>query len=131
MKLKTAGELSEILQTVLFCPEDLALIKAGAAERRTFLDRAICQLRPRYAEALSQYQKLLDHKTRILRDWEKNPSLLEVLEDFNEAMARAGALVIHYRAHFIRKLAEKAQVIQREFSGGGRSWPCPTRRCGR
>ena len=119
VKLKTAGELSEILQTVLFCPEDLALIKAGAAERRTFLDRAICQLRPRYAEALSQYQKLLDHKTRILRDWEKNPSLLEVLEDFNEAMARAGALVIHYRAHFIRKLAEKAQVIQREFSGGG------------
>ena len=89
VKLKTAGELSEILQTVLFCPEDLALIKAGAAERRTFLDRAICQLRPRYAEALSQYQKLLDHKTRILRDWEKNPSLLEVLEDFNEAMARA------------------------------------------
>ena len=71
VKLKTAGELSEILQTVLFCPEDLALIKAGAAERRTFLDRAICQLRPRYAEALSQYQKLLDHKTRILRDWEK------------------------------------------------------------
>ena len=62
---------------------------------------------------------MLDHKTRILRDWEKNPSLLEVLEDFNEAMARAGALVIHYRAHFIRKLAEKAQVIQREFSGGG------------
>ena len=61
VKLKTAGELSEILQTVLFCPEDLALIKAGAAERRTFLDRAICQLRPRYAEALSQYQKLLDH----------------------------------------------------------------------
>ena len=119
VKLKTAGKLSEILQTVLFCPEDLALIKAGAAERRTFLDRAICQLRPRYAEALSQYQKLLDHKTRILRDWEKNPSLLEVLEDFNEAMARAGALVIHYRAHFIRKLAEKAQVIQREFSGGG------------
>ena len=100
VKLKTAGELSEILQTVLFCPEDLALIKAGAAERRTFLDRAICQLRPRYAEALSQYQKLLDHKTRILRDWEKNPSLLEVLEDFNEAMARAGALVIHYWAHF-------------------------------
>jgi len=43
VKLKTAGELSEILQTVLFCPEDLALIKAGAAERRTFLDRAICE----------------------------------------------------------------------------------------
>lgn len=118
VKCKTAAELGGIVQTVLFCPEDLALIKAGAAERRSFLDHAICQLRPRYAEALAQYSKLLDHKTRILRDWEKHPSLLDVLEDFNEAMARAGALVIHYRAHFVRKLAEKAAQIQTEFSGG-------------
>ena len=118
VKCKTAAELGGIVQTVLFCPEDLALIKAGAAERRSFLDHAICQLRPRYAEALAQYHKLLDHKTRILRDWEKHPSLLDVLEDFNEAMARAGALVIHYRAHFVRKLAEKAAQIQTEFSGG-------------
>lgn len=118
VKCKMAAELGGIVQTVLFCPEDLALIKAGAAERRSFLDHAICQLRPRYAEALAQYNKLLDHKTRILRDWEKHPSLLDVLEDFNEAMARAGALVIHYRAHFVRKLAEKAAQIQTEFSGG-------------
>lgn len=118
VKLKTAGELAGIVQTVLFCPEDLALIKSGAAERRAFLDQAICQLRPRYAEALSQYHKLLEHKTRILRDWEKNPGLLDVLEDFNEAMARAGALVIHYRAHFVGKLAGRAAQIQREFSGG-------------
>lgn len=118
VKCKTAAELGGIVQTVLFCPEDLALIKAGAAERRSFLDHAICQLRPRYAEALAQYNKLLDHKTRILRDWEKHPSLLDVLEDFNEAMARAGALVIHYRAHFVRKLAEKTAQIQTEFSGG-------------
>ena len=118
VKCKTAAELGGIVQTVLFCPEDLALIKAGAAERRSFLDHAICQLRPRYAEALAQYSKLLDHKTRILRDWAKHPSLLDVLEDFNEAMARAGALVIHYRAHFVRKLAEKAAQIQTEFSGG-------------
>lgn len=118
VKCKTAAELGGIVQTVLFCPEDLALIKAGAAERRSFLDHAICQLRPRYAEALAQYSKLLDHKSRILRDWEKHPSLLDVLEDFNEAMARAGALVIHYRAHFVRKLAEKAAQIQTEFSGG-------------
>lgn len=118
VKAKNAGELSQVLRTVLFCPEDLSLIKAGAAERRSFLDHAICQLRPRYAEALGQYQRLLEHKTRILRDWEKNPGLLDVLEEFNEAMARAGALVVHYRAHFIQKLAERAGAIQEEFSGG-------------
>ncbi len=118
VKCRTAGELSGVVQTVLFCPEDLALIRAGAAERRRFLDGAICQLRPRYAQALSQYERLLEHKTRILRDWEQKPSLLALLDDFNEAMARAGALVIHYRAHFVRRLAERAAPIQEAFSGG-------------
>ena len=41
VRLKTAGELSGVLQTVLFCPEDLSLIRAGAAERRRFLDECI------------------------------------------------------------------------------------------
>ena len=56
VKLKTAGKLSEILQTVLFCPEALSLIREGAAARRRFLDCAICQLRPRYAQALAEYE---------------------------------------------------------------------------
>ncbi len=81
------------------------------------MDHAICQLRPRYGEALAQYHKLLDHKTRILRDWEKNPSLLEVLEDFNEAMARAGAPAHSLPGPLCGKLAPRAAQIQRDFSG--------------
>lgn len=118
VKLKTAGELAGILNTVLFCPEDLSLIKAGAAERRRFLDGAICQLRPRYAQALAEYNRLYDHKTRILRDWPENPSLLQTLEDFNLRMAQTGAMVIHYRAHFIKRLKEHAPSIHADFSGG-------------
>lgn len=117
VKLKNAGELSEVLQTVLFCPEDLSLIRAGAAERRRFLDSSICQLRPAYAQALAQYQRLLDHKTRILRDWAEKPGLLDILEEFNDGLARTGAVVIHYRAHFIKKLSLSAREIQRDFSG--------------
>ena len=33
-------------------------------------------------------------------------------------MARAGAMVIHYRAHFIRRLQEESPSIHRDFSGG-------------
>ena len=91
VKLKTAGELAGILNTVLFCPEDLSLIKAGAVERRKFLDGAICQLRPRYAQALAEYGRLYEHKTRILRDWPENPSLLQTLDDFSLRMAQMGA----------------------------------------
>lgn len=118
VKLKTAGELGSYLNTVLFCPEDLSLIRSGAAERRSFLDDAICQLRPRYAAALSEYRKLYEAKTRILRDWEEKPSLLDTLDDFNLRMAQVGALLIHYRAHFIKRLVELTPPIQADFSGG-------------
>lgn len=118
VRLKTAGELSDILHTVLFCPEDLMLIRDGSAQRRRFLDLSLCQLRPRYATALAEYNRLYEHKTRILRDWEEKPSLLELLEDFNDRMARCGAVLIHYRAQFIRKLARSAGAIHADFSGG-------------
>ena len=118
VRLKTAGELSGILTTVLFCPEDLYLIREGAAARRKFLDLAICQLRPRYAQALGEYNRLYDHKTRILRDWPENPSLLQTLDDFNLRMAQTGAILIHYRAHFVKRLREHAPAIHADFSGG-------------
>ncbi len=118
LRLKSAGELSGILTTVLFCPEDLYLIREGGGARRKFLDSAICQLRPRYAQALAEYNRLYEHKTRILRDWPENPSLLQTLEDFNLRMAQTGALLIHYRAHFIKRLREEAPVIHSDFSGG-------------
>lgn len=118
VRLKTTGEMAGIVNTVLFCPEDLYLIREGAVARRRFLDICICQLRPRYAAALAEYKKLYEHKTRILKDWEENPSLLDTLDDFNLRMAQTGAILIHYRAHFIRKLKETAPPIHRDFSGG-------------
>lgn len=118
VRLKTAGELSGIVNTVLFCPEDLYLIREGAVVRRRFLDDNICQLRPRYAAALAEYKKLYEHKTRILKDWEENPSLLDTLDDFNLRMAQTGAIMIHYRAHFIKKLTQTAVPVHADFSGG-------------
>ena len=118
VKLKTAGELSGILNTVLFCPEDLYLIREGAEARRRFLDGCICQLRPRYAQALAEYRRLYQHKTRILKDAEQYPSLLDALDDFSLRMAQCGAVIVHYRAHFVKRLAEAAPPIHADCSGG-------------
>ena len=118
VRLKTAGELPGILNTVLFCPEDLYLIRAGSGERRQFLDDCICQLRPRYAAALAEYKKLKEHKLRILRDCGEHPDLLDTLDDFSLRMAQCGAILIHYRAHFIRRLRETAPAIHAACSGG-------------
>ena len=118
VRLKSSAELSDSLRTVLFCPEDLFLVKAGAAERRRFFDEHICQLRPKYAVALAEYKKLHEHKTRILKDWPDHPDLLDTLDDFSLRMAQTGAVLIHYRAHFVKKLRLHAPAIHAQCSGG-------------
>ena len=114
---KSAAALSDVLHTVFFAPEDLFLIRAGAAERRRFMDVSLCQLRPRYAEALAQYSRLYEHKTRILRDSEEKPELLELLPEFNEGLCRSGAVLVSYRARFCASLAEYARQAHFECSG--------------
>ena len=116
---KTAGELSDVVNAVLFCPDDLNLIKEGAAVRRRLLDNAISQIRPRYAELLTEFNRLYEHKTRILKDWREKPSLLDTLDEFSDGMCRASAQLIRYRASFAARLNEAAPPIHREFSGEG------------
>lgn len=116
--VKNGGELGRVYHTVFFCPEDLYLIREGAAARRKFLDTALCQLRPRYAAALAEYHRCYEHKTRILRDSEERPDLLETLPEFNERLIRSGAVIIHYRAQFAVRLQEYAALHHRECSGG-------------
>ena len=115
---KTAGELADTVNAVLFCPDDLNLIKAGAAVRRRLMDNAICQIRPRYAEILSDFNRLYENKTRILKDWREKPSLLDALDEFSDGMARASAKLIRYRAAFSMRLNEAAAPIHRDFSDG-------------
>lgn len=113
-----AMEMTEVFATLSFTPEDLDLIRAGEAQRRHFLDSAISSLRPKYAEALSAYHRAWEHKTRILRDREERPDLLETLPEFDEAMVRWGARLIRHRAAFVQRLQEPAAQAQRELSGG-------------
>lgn len=115
---KTAGEFAGRLRAVLFAPGDLELVSGAPADRRKFLDDALCQLRPRYAEALAQYTRLHKHKTRILRDGEDDPSLLGALDAFNERIARVGAVMIGYRARFVRGLSAHAPALHSDMSGG-------------
>ena len=115
---KKGSDLSDVLGAVYFCPEDLLLIRDGAAARRKFMDDALCQLRARYAQALSDYHRAYEHKTRILRDSEEYPSLLDTLPEFDLRMAQSGAVIIYYRARFCERLKEYAGIAHRECSGG-------------
>lgn len=118
VKKRTAGELSGVLFTVLFCPDDLLILKNGAAARRRFLDEALCQLRPNYDRALTEYQRLYEQKSRILKDRLEHPGLTSVLPEYNERMAQVGALLISYRARYVQSLAAYSRGFHSEFSGG-------------
>ena len=115
---KNGAELSQVYNTVFFCPEDLYLIRDGAPARRRFMDGVLSQLRPRYAMALSEYHRSYEHKTRILRDSEEKPGLLSTLPEFNERLIHFGAILIYYRARFVRRLETYAAAHHLECSGG-------------
>ena len=118
VKQKSAAALNGLLTTVLFCPEELQVLKGGSAARRRLIDTALCQLRPNYARALAEYTKLLDSKSRILKDWHELPSLLDPLPEFSLRMAQVGAVLISYRARYLKALCESAADYHAEFSGG-------------
>ena len=117
-KKKSASEIAGVLPTVLFCPEDLMVLKSGAAARRRLGDQALCQLRPNYDAALTEYNRILDQKSRILKDHFEYPGVLEVLPEYNARLCQVGALLISYRARFYDSLGRAAARYHSQFSGG-------------
>ena len=117
-KKRTTAEISGVLQTVLFCPEDLMVLKAGASARRRLGDHALCQMRPNYEAALTEYNRILEQKNRILKDRYEDPRLLELLPEYNLRLCQVGALLISYRARFYEGLGNAAAQYHNHFSGG-------------
>ena len=117
-KKKSAADLAGVLPTVLFCPEDLMVLKTGAAQRRRLGDHALCDLRPNYDAALTEYNRILDQKSRILKDHFEYPHLLEILPEYNTRLCQVGALLISYRARFYDSLGKAAAKYHSQFSGG-------------
>ena len=118
VRQKNASEAEESLTTVMFCPEDLQILRSGALVRRRFLDSAISQLRPKYKKAVSDYQKLYESKSRILRDQFLKPGLRDTLPDFNRQMAAVGSVIVSYRAEYCKKLNLLASRYHSICSGG-------------
>ena len=119
VRQRRSADLAGKVTAVLFCPDDLELIKDGASGRRRFMDLSLSQFRPKYALQLAEFSKLYEHKTRILKDHRSKPALLDTLDDFNRKLAETGAQLMTYRAAFVQKLAREAETIHRDFSGGG------------
>ncbi|GAA0423099.1 DNA replication and repair protein RecF [Acrocarpospora corrugata] len=56
-----------LLRTVLFAPEDLALVKGDPAERRRFMDDLLVARHPRFAGVRADYDRVLKQRNALLR----------------------------------------------------------------
>ena len=74
-------ELLGNLNVVIFSPEDLRLVKDGPRERRSFIDKEISQIMPKYYNYLINYNKILSQKNRVLKNRNIDKNLLDVYDE--------------------------------------------------
>ncbi len=116
-KLKKTSELIGILNVVLFSPEDLNIIKGGPAYRRTFVDMQICRLDSSYVFNLSNYNKIIDQRNKLLKDIYFQPALKETLFIWDSQLQSYGSQVIKKRKEFIKELNEIVKKIHLRLTG--------------
>ena len=116
-KLKKTSELIGILNVVLFSPEDLNIIKGGPAFRRTFIDMQICRLDSSYVFNLSNYNKIIDQRNKLLKDIYFQPALKETLFIWDSQLQSYGSQVIKKREEFVKELNDIVKEIHYKLTG--------------
>ena len=118
---KKASRLSDLmghLQCVIFSPEDLLLIKEGPSLRRKYIDMMISQMQPVYFIELQKYLKALEQRNAILKDCRKNGnSQDDMMEVFEEQMAKSSGVIIPIRSQMIHRIGEFASQTYQDISG--------------
>ncbi|MCT1434573.1 DNA replication/repair protein RecF [Dietzia maris] len=102
-----------VVQSVLFAPEDLALVRGEPAERRRLLDELMIQRRPALGGDLSEYSSVLRQRTALLKSAsgalrrggpEDSATVLDTLDVWDGRLAELGARVVAGRIALLRQL---------------------------
>jgi DNA replication and repair protein RecF len=120
-----------ILRSVLFAPEDLALVKGDPAERRRFLDELLVSRAPRYAGVRADYDRVLKQRNALLKSGAGRRASssqgqvdLRTLEVWDSHLAAAGGELLAGRLDLVdalRPLVDKAyqSVSEAGFASSG------------
>ena len=98
-----------LLRTVLFAPEDLALVKGDPSERRRFLDDLLVQRTPRLAGTRSDYERTLKQRNALLKSSSiarrsASTEMLRTLEVWDEQLAAFGSELVAARISLLDDL---------------------------
>jgi DNA replication and repair protein RecF len=108
-QLPRARELLGLVRTVVFAPDDLALVKGDPTERRRFADDLLVLHRgARYAGTRSDYDRVLKQRNTLLKTarlrGSSAASALSTLEVWDANLARLGAEIMAARARLVEEL---------------------------
>ena len=116
--LDSPGRLAGEFMAVVFSPEHLSMIKAGPVERRRFLDSAIGQVMPRYTKHLGELDRVLRQRSAVLGDLYRHPQPEDLLDVWDEHLARLGWLLMKARRRYVQRLEPKVREIYEGISHG-------------
>ena len=118
VRISRMSELVGAFRAVLFCPEQLSLIKGGPSERRQFLDIAISTREPVYLGALQRYGQLLKQRNALIREAEKDRSVFDAtVELWSAQLAREGAYIARSRARYVKAARPHVSECFAEMTG--------------
>ena len=118
VKKKSPTELGNEIKAVIFSPVHLSMIKDGPAERRKFIDGALCQIKANYYSVLKNYHRNLEQRNAMLKDISVNADLKSMLYVWDASLAAEGAKIIYQRQKYIEAIMPHAKEIFRGLSGG-------------
>jgi DNA replication and repair protein RecF len=114
----SVGALLQRLPVVLFEPDDLQLVKAGARGRRRFMNLALAGLRPLYLDDLLRYRRAVEQRNELLKQAARGRASGEDLAPWTAQMVRAGAQLMADREWLVEHLGPRASALYADLSGG-------------
>ena len=118
VRLQKLSDFLGLFRVVLFCPEHLSLVKDGPSKRRSFLDGAICQIRPYFASMLNEFNKIEAQRAALLKMAAKKNYPKELFSVWNERLCQISVKIACIRADYIKLLCEKAPLEFQAISKG-------------
>ncbi|MBQ5328438.1 MAG: DNA replication/repair protein RecF [Oscillospiraceae bacterium] len=115
--IKSSAEYAGTIGGVVFSPSHMNLFRDGPKERRRLIDTSLCQLYPKYLSVLADYKKVLDQRNTVLKDARYHSGLIDMIDIYDEQLARLGGTIIRTRVNYCESLNKKASEIYKGMSG--------------
>jgi len=118
--LTRARDILGVLRTVLFAPEDLALVRGDPSERRKFLDEVLIMRAPRMAGVKADYDRVLKQRNALLKSSgaaRRSGGDLATLDVWDEHLAAAGAELVHARLTLVAELRQHVAAAYADVAG--------------